>query len=156
LRIISRMMNFTRQVSVDDFVSPPTYLSWPFESRLDEDGLDPTKILEENPPIYFQRNLENMIAVANEQGVEVLFSTWAYSPYLNDYASKEYYQQGFQENNEVVKEVATSHHIPLFDFASVMPQDTKYWADGRHVNEAGALVKATLFAEFIHSQGLIK
>ena len=156
LRIISRMMNFTRQVSVDDFVSPPTYLSWPFESRLDEDGLDPTKILEENPPIYFQRNFENMIAVANEQGVEVLFSTWAYSPYLNDYASKEYYQQGFQENNEVVKEVATSHHIPLFDFASVMPQDTKYWADGRHVNEAGALVKATLFAEFIHSQGLIK
>jgi lysophospholipase L1-like esterase len=156
LRIISRMMNFTRQVSVDDFVSPPTYLSWPFESRLDEDGLDPKKILEENPPIYFQRNLENMIAVANEQGVEVLFSTWAYSPYLNDYASKEYYQQGFQENNEVVKEVATSHHIPLFDFASVMPQDTKYWADGRHVNEAGALVKATLFAEFIHSQGWIK
>ena len=156
LRILSRMMNFTRQVSVDDFVSSSTYLSWPFESRLDEDGLDPTKILGENPPIYFQRNLENMIAVANEHGVEVLFSTWAYSPYLNDYASQEYYQQGFRENNEVVKGVATSHHIPLFDFASVMPQDAKYWADGRHNNEAGALVKATLFAEFIHSQGLIK
>ena len=88
LRILSRMMNITRQVSVDDFVSSPTYLSWPFESRLREDNLDPVEILEENPPIYFRRNLENMIAVAKEHGVQIMFSTWAYSPYLNDYASE--------------------------------------------------------------------
>ena len=150
------MMNVTRQVSIDDFVSSPTYLSWPFEFRLSADGGHPTEILEKNPPIYFQRNLENMIAVAKEQGIEVLFATWAYSPYLNDYASKDYYQQGFRENNEIVKKVANIHHIPLFDFAQVMPQDARYWADGRHVNEAGALVKASLFAEFIHTQGLIE
>src|SRR5688572_12048085 len=156
LRIVSRMMNFTRQVSVDDFTSSPTFLSWPYEYRLSERDVSPAEILEKNHPIYFQRNLENMIAVAKEHGVEVLFSTWAFSPYLNDYASQDYYQQGFQENNEVVKEVANRHHIPLFDFAAVMPQDAKYWADGRHVNELGALEKATLFAEFIDNQGLIK
>lgn len=155
LRILSRSMNVTRQVSVDDFVSSPTYLSWPFEYRLREDNLNPVEILKENPPIYFRRNLENMIAVAKEHGVEIMFSTWAYSPYLNDYASKSYYQQGFKENNDVVIEVATNLQIPLFDFAGVMPQDAKYWADGRHFNEAGALVKAKLFAEFIHTQGLI-
>ena len=153
LRIMSRMMNFTRQVSVDDFASSPTFLSWPFEYRLDEDGADPKDILEKNPPIYFQRNLENMFAIAKENGIEILFSTWAYSPYLNDYASKDYYQQGFQENNDIVKKVANGHHVPLFDFAAVMPQDARYWADGRHVNEAGALEKATLFAEFIHTTG---
>ena len=156
LRIVSRMMNFTRQVSVDDFTSSPTFLSWPYEYRLSERDVSPAEILEKNPPVYFQRNLENMIAVAKEHGVEVLFSTWAYSPYLNDYASRDDYQQGFQENNEVVKDVANRHHIPLFDFAAVMPQDAKYWADGRHVNELGALEKATLFAEFIDTQGLIK
>ena len=154
LRILSRAMNATRQVSVDDFVSAPTYMSWPFESRLDEKNLDPAEILKENPPIYFGRNLENMIAVAKEHDVQILFSTWAHSPNLNDYASEGYYQQGFRENNEVVKEVAVSHDIPLFDFAAVMPQDAMYWADGRHVNEAGALVKARLFAEFIHDHGL--
>ena len=154
-RILSRTMNITRQVSVDDFVSAPTYVSWPFESRLNEKNLDPAKILEENPPIYFRRNLENMIATAKEQEVQILFSTWAHSPNLNDYASEGYYQQGFRENNDVVKEVAVSHDIPLFDFAAVMPQDAMYWADGRHVNEAGALVKARLFAEFIHDHGLI-
>lgn len=156
LRILSRAMNITRQVSVDDFVSAPTYVSWPFEFRLQEENLDPEEILKENPPIYFRRNLENMIAVAKEHGVEIMFSTWAFSPYLNDYASKGYYQQGFKENNEVVKNVATLVQIPLFDFAEVMPQDAEYWADGRHVNEAGALVKARLFAEFIHTQGLIE
>ncbi len=150
------MLNFTRQVSVDDFTSSPTFLSWPYEYRLSERDISTSEILEKNPPVYFQRNLENMIAIAKEHGIEVLFSTWAYSPYLNDYASKGDYQKGFQENNEVVKEVANRNHIPLFDFAAVMPQDAKYWADGRHVNEVGALEKATLFAEFIDTQGLIK
>jgi hypothetical protein len=131
-------------------------LSWPFEDRLREEKLDPVDILKENPPVYFRRNLEDIVAVAKENGVEIMFSTWAYSPYLKDYASEAYYQQGFKENNNVVKEVAADQQIPLFDFAAVMPQDAKYWADGRHSNEAGALVKAMLFAEFIHTQRLIE
>lgn len=155
LRIVSRALNITRQISIDDFVSAPTYVSWPFESRLEDANLDPAQILKENPPIYYQRNLENMVAIAKEHDVQILFSTWAHSPYLHDYAAEDYYQQGFRENNEVVKDVATSHDIPLFDFASLMPQDAEYWADGRHVNEAGAVVKARLFAEYIHDQGLI-
>jgi hypothetical protein len=88
--------------------------------------------------------------------VEVVLATWAYSPYLRDYASKPAYQLGFEENNRVVREVAISHHIPLFDFAEVMPQDTRYWADGRHSNGAGAALKASLFAEYLHSEGLLE
>lgn len=156
LRILSRTMNVSRQVSIDDFVSSPTFYSWPFEYRLDEHDADPKEILKKNPPVYFQRNLENMIAVAKAQGMEIMFSTWASSPYLNDYASEDSYQQGFKENNEVLKKVAADQHIPLFDFAAVMPQDAMYWADGRHSNEAGALVKARLYAEFIDAQELIE
>jgi lysophospholipase L1-like esterase len=156
LRIASRMANMTRQVSVDDFVSAPTYLSWPFEERLEARDLDPVYVLGENPPIYLRRNLNNMIAVARENGVDIMLATWAYSPYLNDYASEGYYQAGFQENNEVVRAAANQHGVPLFDFVKVMPQDKQYWADGRHVNEAGALLKASLFAEFIAAQGFIE
>lgn len=155
LRIISRALNMTRQVSIDDFVSAPTYMSWPFESRLAENNLNPEQVLKENPPTYFQRNLENMLAVAQAHDAQILFSTWAYSPNLNDYASKDYYQDGFKENNDVVKAVASDGEVPLFDFAAVMPQEAIYWADGRHVNEAGALVKARLFAQYIHDHGLI-
>jgi lysophospholipase L1-like esterase len=155
LRIVSRMMNISRQISIDDFVSSPTYMSWPFEYRLSEDNLDPAEILKENPPIYFRRNLENMSAIAKEHDVTILLTTWAYSPYLKDYAAEDYYQHGFKENNDVVREVAADQRVPFFDFAALMPQDAQYWADGRHVNEEGALVKARLFAEYIHDQGLI-
>jgi lysophospholipase L1-like esterase len=96
-----------------------------------------------------------MSAIAKEHGVTILLTTWAYSPYLKDYAAQDYYQHGFKENNDVLKEVAADQHVPLFDFAAVMPQDAKYWADGRHVNETGALAKARLFAEYIHDQGWI-
>jgi lysophospholipase L1-like esterase len=155
LRIISRAGNFTRQVSVDDFVAAPTYMSWPYESRIIDYGADPGEILEMNPPVYFRRNLENMIAVAEENDVDVLLATWASSPLLNDYASREDYRQGFAENNRVVTEVANSHSVSLFDYAAVMSQDASYWADGRHANEAGASLKAGLFAEFIDMHGLI-
>ena len=155
LRILSRAMNFTRQVSIDDFVSSPTYVSWPYEYRLSEDNLDPAEILKKNPPIYFRRNLENMSAIAKEHDVTILLTTWAHSPYLKDYAAQDYYQHGFQEINDVVKVVAADQQVPFFDFAAVMPQDAKYWADGRHVNEAGAFEKARLFAEYFHNQGFI-
>jgi lysophospholipase L1-like esterase len=152
------MMGFSRQVSIDDFVSSPTYLSWPFEARLEADdvGAAAAEILAQNPPTYFRRNLANMIAVAREHDVAIMLATWAYSPFLNDYAAREHYQQGFAENNQVVVEVANSHGVPVFHFAAVMSPDAEYWADGRHSSEAGAALKATLFAEFIHSQGLIK
>lgn len=155
LRIVSRMMNMSRQVGIDDFVSSPTYVSWPYEYRLIEGNLDPAEILKENPPIYFRRNLENMSAIAKDHDITILLTTWAHSPYLKDYAAQDYYQHGFKENNDVIKEVAADQQVPLFDFAAVMPQDAGYWADGRHVNEEGALVKARLFAEYIHDQGLI-
>jgi len=155
LRILSRMTNRSRQVSIDDFVSAPTFLSWPYEYRLSEDNLDPNEILKENPPIYFRRNLENMSAIAKDHDIMIMLATWAHSPYKNDYASQDYYEHAFQENNDVIKEVAADEQIPLFDFAAVMPQEAIYWADGRHSNEAGALVKAQLFAEYIHNQGWI-
>ena len=141
LRIVSRMLNMSRQVSIDDFVSSPTYVSWPYEDRLTEDNLDPAEILKENPPIYFRRNLENMCAIAKEHGVKILLTTWAYSPYRKDYALWTIINKDLRKITMSLKEVAADQHIPLFDFAAVMPQDAKYWSDGRHVNESGALSK---------------
>ena len=155
LRILARSMNLSRQVGIDDFVSAPTYMSWPYDARLAAANLTTAELLAENPPIYFQRNLENMVAIAQAHDVDILLSTWAYSPYLNDYAAEAGYQQGFQENNRVVRQVAESYGVPLFDFAAVMPQEARFWADGRHVNEEGALAKASLFSAYLVTQGLL-
>lgn len=150
LRILLRKTGITNQVGLRKFVNAQTAYG-PFELE----GRDPMELLDKNPPIYFRRNLKNMIAVSHANGADIMFATWAHSPHFDDYASTPFYQRGFSENNQVVKEVANEHEIPVFDFAEVMPQDKKYWSDGRHVNKRGARKKAELFAEFINESGLI-
>jgi lysophospholipase L1-like esterase len=151
LRIIGRKLHLAHQVGVWSFVDAKTYLG------PEGKNYDPMALLKKNPPKYFRRNLKNMIAIAKANGVKIMFSTWAHSPYFeHDYASLPFQQIGMKENNDVVREVAISNNIPLFDFADQMPKDKKYWADGRHNNERGALLKAELFAKFIHDSGLIK
>ncbi len=147
LRIISRKLDWSEQVRLRDFVDAPT--------TVENTGAAPVAALQQNPPIYFQRNLSNMIAVAKENEIKVILATWAYSPHFNDYASRDYYQQAYQEHNNIIRKFSDTHNVPVFDFAAVMPQLKKYWADGRHVNEPGALLKAELFAEFIVETGLI-
>ena len=78
-----------------------------------------------------------MIAVARQQGADIMFATWAHSDRFDDYVNWEQYADGVIQHNQVVKEVALSNKAALFDFASVMPKDKKYWADGRHVNQDG-------------------
>lgn len=112
-------------------------------------GMTPMEALGKNPPIYFERNLRNITAVARENNIAVLLSTWAWSDQLGDYAATAHYQKGFQELNDVIKKVAALKQIPLYDFATEMPKDKKYWADGPHNNLAGVILKAKLFANYI-------
>ena len=112
-------------------------------------------IVDKNPPIYFQRNLENMIFVARGRGVRIVLATWAHSPMDGDYVTWPHYQKGIAQNNDVVRQVARQNNVPMFDFALVMPQDKQYWHDGRHVNEVGSQKKAELFAAFLDGMKLI-
>ncbi|MCA9905207.1 MAG: SGNH/GDSL hydrolase family protein, partial [Anaerolineae bacterium] len=42
-----------------------------------EPGTNPLDLLDANPPIYFERNLENIIALARFRNIPLLLSTWA-------------------------------------------------------------------------------
>ena len=152
-RIVSSKLNLDlfRREGLGSFVNAPTYQG----AGSDNSSADPLALLEEHQPVFFRRNLANMVAIARANGVEVLLSTWAYSPYFDDYVSEPHYQRGFHESNAVVNEVARQYGAKLFDFAEKMPGDRKYWSDGRHVNEEGALVKASLFANYIHNSGVM-
>lgn len=150
LRIILRKTGITSQAGLRKFVNAESAYG-PFELE----GRDPMELLDKNPPIYFRRNLINMVAVSRANGADIMLTTWAYSPHFGGYESTPYYRRGFSENNQAVREVAYEHDVPLFEFADVMPQDKKYWADGRHVNELGARKKAELFAGFINESGII-
>jgi hypothetical protein len=54
-----------------------------------------------------------------------------------------------------MKEAAGSSDAYFFNFAVLMPGEKRYWTDGRHVNEEGSVLKAELFARYIHDAGFI-
>jgi lysophospholipase L1-like esterase len=159
---VARLTGYALTPAIDLFVTADT--SSPFLKDTGPNeilGATPMEILEKNPPVYFERNLRNMIAVARENNSAVLLATWAHSDRFDDYAASPHYEKGFDENNAVVKEVALSYSsrsapgVFFYDFARDMPQDKKYWADGRHPNAAGNLLQAELFAKFLDGAHVI-
>ncbi len=149
-RVLFRKSGITSQVGIGNFVKADTDYS-----HNEVGDKNPLELLEKNKPVFYERNLKNMLAIADTNDIDAMLATWAYSPNFDDYASTEHYQRGFMENNNVVKKVAEDTSAPLFDFAAVMPKDPEYWSDGRHVNEKGADYKARLFADYIHENNLI-
>jgi lysophospholipase L1-like esterase len=119
-------------------------------------GMTPMEALKANPPIYFERNLRSMIALAREYDTSVLLSTWAHSNEFPDYAATPHYEFGFAQNNEVVLNLSKSTGAPVYDYAAAMPMDAKYWADGRHVNELGAALKGQLFADYLYNSPIFR
>lgn len=148
LRVILRKSGWTSQVGLETLVN--TKVSLPASDAAIIARLD------QNPPTYFERNLENMVGLARQADIKVLLATWAHSPHLDDYASTAGYQYGFRQNNDAMLRVAQKTGCDIFDFAAVMPVETKFWHDGRHVNELGALRKAELFADFLDKHILPK
>lgn len=115
------------------------------------------KMLEVNRPIYFQRNVENLVLIAKARSVETVIATFAFSPLFENeprVASPEYIS-AYEEMNAVLKAVAEQKGAHLFDFASKFPIDKKYYHDGRHVNEEGARLMAKMFADNLTENHLI-
>jgi hypothetical protein len=116
------------------------------------------QIFAKNKPIYFRRNLEHIILIANYRNIKTVLATFAYSPRFTDepIISSEVCINGFSEMNQVIKDIATETGVNLFDFASVFPTDKIYFTDGRHVNEKGAKLKAKLFANYLIEKELVQ
>ncbi len=114
------------------------------------------RIFAENPPLFFRRNLESLVAVARAHGARTVLATVTVSPDFDDAigASPEYLR-ALAEMNDVMREVAGETGAHLFDFAAVMPTARRYFADSEHVNERGSALKARLFADELIEHGLV-
>jgi len=109
------------------------------------------QIWEHNPPIYFERNLSSLIAIAQARGIDVVLTSFAYSPHFEDtaWSAGPMYPAAYAEMNAVTRRVAQTHDADFFDFAATFPQEAELWTDGTHVNRRGAKLKAKLFADFL-------
>jgi lysophospholipase L1-like esterase len=115
------------------------------------------EMLEENPPIYFERNLRSMVAIAGANEIDVVLVTFAYSPLFTKQprVSSEEYRSAYAEQNEVIRQVAAGTGAYLYDFAQEMPTDEQYFADGRHFTAEGNRLRAGLFAAYLVDSGLL-
>lgn len=110
-----------------------------------------------NRPVYFRRNLSNMVAICKAQGVSSVLATFAYSKQFPEQpvVAMPEYQSAIDELNDVTRDITTKTDAELFDFAAAFPDDKANYVDGRHVNEQGAELKAKLFADFLIARKLI-
>ena len=143
----------------------PTFYADHFRSQLKR-GVYPRQIfqnvsvermLETNAPVYYRRNLENMIAIARQQGVAVVLATFAWSRDFSEQprSSSDEYELALNEMNAVMRAVGAENDVPVFDFTAVFPRTRDRFADGRHVNVRGSVLKGRLFGEFLLEQELV-
>jgi GDSL-like Lipase/Acylhydrolase family len=113
-------------------------------------------ILKANPPIYYQRNIENIAAIAKARNIKVMLATFAFVKLpTDDRVSSPEYIFALNEHNAVIKNIAQKMQVNVFDFASVFPKEAQYFDDGVHVNVPGAQLKGQLFADYLDKSGLI-
>lgn len=161
LGMIKSHVDFERTLDT----SPDTYYASLFRKQMAEgvypDGIfkevSARRMLARNRPIYFDRNIRNMVSLARAHGIEVVLSSFAYSPLFPESPRvfSDEYQSAFSEHNGILREVAEDAGVLFFDFAAKFPTSKRYYTDGRHVNEDGARLKAKLFGEFLITQGAV-
>ena len=114
-------------------------------------------MLENNPPVHFERNISNMIAVSARNNVKALLVTMV----LNDnyhkssgnsknsfYTSNEY-TTAMKQHNDITRRIALSTGTTLFDMAEAFPDDATLFTDGLHMNERGNHKRAQLIGDFV-------
>ena len=127
-----------------------TYPAPPF----DEISLE--RILAANPPRFFRRNLEHLIAIAQFRGVRVALTTMAVAPVEAKlrFGSK-LDALGIGEMNDVTRAVAREQNVPLLDLANEYPRDASLFADGVHLNARGSAIHAEHVARFLEANRLV-
>jgi lysophospholipase L1-like esterase len=110
-----------------------------------------------NPPRFFERNLESLIAVARHWDVGVVLATFAHSPDFPKHpqASSPEYQVAYEEMRQIMISLGEKTDAVCYDFAGAFPPEARYYADGMHMNEEGAALKAKLIADFLIERDLL-
>jgi lysophospholipase L1-like esterase len=117
------------------------------------DNLPVDRRVAQNSPEYFERNVRNLILIAQGNHVQPVLSTWTY--YANQ-PRPDYWREAVDENNGIIKSLAQEMRVPLYDLDANMPVKAEYWsADGIHMYPPGAHEQAQEYADFLVKQNLL-
>ncbi len=123
-------------------------------------GMTARETLAANPPVYFERNLRNMILLARGMGARPLLLTWSYSPL--DFPIEggggmvhAHLREGADEHNAIIRRVAEDEATLFYDLAASMPTEEAYWVNGIHMKATGTGEMARQLAAYLDSTGIL-
>lgn len=161
---------FVRYLQIQlGFVENPSNIEWRLsstgacEAAHDIATVDHLQVLEQNPPIYFERAVENVILHTQARGIELLLVTQPLRYDVFDADSDLLRQSiavGQREHNDIVRDLAAEYDVMFFDFDEWMSDnsdDPALWeADAIHLSVAGLAVQGEQFAQFLDEQGILE
>jgi lysophospholipase L1-like esterase len=101
-------------------------------------------LLEANPPVYFQRNIEHIIHIARHRAIRVVLCTMSYYREIVD----KNLLHAFAEHNEVVRRIAQAEKTDLCDLERLNFERECYRADGCHYTDVGVRLVANELRKF--------
>jgi lysophospholipase L1-like esterase len=113
------------------------------------------EMLETNKPIYYERNLRNMVNIALDNDIVPILIGFAYTPMPDRRTSTSEYQFALQEHNETMERVADNYNVPFYDLEANMPEGETYYFDGIHFTATGNQVRAEFIADFLIEQDVL-
>ncbi|MCY3782053.1 MAG: SGNH/GDSL hydrolase family protein [Chloroflexi bacterium] len=141
-----------------DWMSNPLALDSSFEpSRVqcERDPGDTTleKRLVANTPIYFERNIRNLMTLALAHNVQPVVSSWIYNVEAD---RPQLWRESIAQHNAVTRQIATDMDIPYINLTEDFPVNNNYWElDGVHLVAAGTYEQARRYAAFLDDSGLL-
>lgn len=98
-----------------------------------------------------RRNVEHVIALCKANGIDVILSTFAYHLYAAVATDRRHlkYRDGVRLENEMMREVAERHSLPLVDIAGTIPDQDAHFLDTVHFTPDGMHFLAESFAAVV-------
>jgi hypothetical protein len=116
-------------------------------------------VFNATPTAYFANNVGTVVCCAQKKhcGVLLLSVVLDWEGLRRDASDHgEGLRYGVTQMNGVLATVAKENGAAFFDMSGQWPDKTEYWAEFIHNNEAGALFKAGLIADFLVKSRMIR
>jgi len=111
------------------------------------------KRLAANTTVYYERNIRNLMALAQANGVQPVISSWVYNV---ESTRPELWRTAIAEHNAITRQIADDMTIPYIDLVPEFPVDPANWeADGIHLVASGTREQAQRYAAFLAESDLI-
>jgi hypothetical protein len=118
------------------------------------------EILENNPPLHFERNTAHMLALADHSNINILLVTMAFDDDFHEtsgistrlFSTSDEFVFAMAQHNELTRSIGAQSNSPVFDLAEVFPDDHTLFTDGLHMTENGNRLRAQLIGDFVIRQ----